>query len=87
MDVTRVAWPLMQRCCFLPEEGQFPQYRPGPQSVAAEHASRTWQFPLKQEAEEVKKKEEEKSNTKRCPMVEGAIAIRAPVREREGNQT
>lgn len=45
MDVTRVAWPLVQTDrVFLPKPGQWPQQQPVPQSVAAEHASTTFEF-------------------------------------------
>lgn len=73
MDVGRVGWPLVQMGCFRPKAGQLPQKRPGPQSVAAEHASRTWQLALEQVAEAVKEREQ-MSGTKRSVMT-GAGAL------------
>jgi len=49
MGVGRVGWPLVQMGCFKPKAGQLPQKRPGPQSVAAEHACRTCEIQLKSE--------------------------------------
>jgi len=46
MGVGRVGRPLVQMGCFKPKAGQLPQKRPGPQSVAAEHASKTCQIQL-----------------------------------------
>lgn len=39
MAVGILAWPLIQMGWVLPIAGQFPQYKPCPQSVAAEHDS------------------------------------------------
>lgn len=47
MDVGTVGWPLVQMGWFKPKAGQLPQNRPGPQSVEAEHASRTCQIQFK----------------------------------------
>lgn len=74
MEVGRVGWPLVQMGCLRPKAGQLPQKRPGPQSVAAEHASRIWQLPLEQ-AEEAVKKSEEMSGRKRNIMMAGAGTV------------
>lgn len=55
MGVGRVGWPLVQMGCFKPKAGQFPQKRPAPQSVAAEHASETWELTLVKEREQMRK--------------------------------
>lgn len=39
MEVGIVAWPLVQMGLVVPRAGQFPQKRPGRQSVAEEHES------------------------------------------------
>lgn len=52
MEVGSVTWPLVQMGCFKPKEGQLPQNKPGPQSVAAEHASRIWELTLMKEREQ-----------------------------------
>lgn len=55
MGVGRVGRPLVQMGCFKPKAGQLPQKRPGPQSVAAEHASKTWELMLVKERKQMRK--------------------------------
>lgn len=79
MEVGMVAWPLVQMGLVLPIAGQFPQYRPGTQSVAEEHDSSIWQFPLEQAEEREKKKESrrrrrETDTTLLKPLVHADIA-------------
>lgn len=62
----------MQMGWFNPKAGQLPQKRPDPQSVGEEHGSRTWQLPLEQAVEMVKKMEE-MSGKRKHTVVVGAM--------------
>lgn len=65
MEVGTLTWPLVQMGWGLLAAGQLPQYKPGAQSVLAEHDSRSWQFPVEQAEEALKKAVMKKNNSRR----------------------